>query len=58
MEPERSVAMSTAHELLTEAELAFQNPRLKPANLLLPGARFTYFALTAVIAGAVLALVT
>jgi CubicO group peptidase (beta-lactamase class C family) len=50
--------MSTGHELLTEVELASQYTRLKPSNLLLPGAQFTYFALTAVIAGAVLALVT
>ena len=50
--------MNMRHELWAEAELASQNTRLKPASLLLPGARFTYFALSAVIAGAVLALVT
>lgn len=31
---------------------------MKPSNLLLPGARFTIFALTAIIAGAALAFVT
>ena len=31
---------------------------LKPSNLLLPGTRFTIFALTAIVAGAALAFVT
>jgi hypothetical protein len=31
---------------------------LKPSNLLLPSARFTIFALTAIVAGAALAFVT
>jgi len=50
--------MSTAHDVWTRTESAFRNSNLKPVNLLLPGARFTFFAFTAIIAGAILAFVT
>jgi hypothetical protein len=53
-----SLVMSTAHDVWTKAAFHSRVVASKPSNLLLPGATFAYFAVTAIIAGAVLALVT
>jgi hypothetical protein len=50
--------MSTAHDVWTTAETAYRSSTVKPANLLLPGTRFTFFAFSAIVAGTVLALMT
>ena len=55
--------MSLAHDIWHGerdwvAEWRSMPKNMKPSNLLLPGARFTIFALTAIIAGAALAFVT
>jgi hypothetical protein len=51
--------MSVAHDPWSnEAEWSALPKNLRPSNLLLPSARFTMFAVTAILAGAVLAFVT
>ena len=55
--------MSVAHDpWSTEADWTAEwrsvPQNIRPSNLLLPSARFTMFAVTAILAGAVLALVT
>ena len=55
--------MSLAHDIWHDerdwsAEWRSIPKNLKPTNLLLPSARFTIFALTAIVAGAALAFVT
>ena len=50
--------MSIAHDVWTNAETAYRTSTVKPVNLLVPGTRFTLFAFAAIVAGAVLALMT
>jgi hypothetical protein len=50
-------AISAVQNIWTNAEPVYRISSLKPANLLLPSARFSFFAFTAIAAGALLALV-
>jgi hypothetical protein len=50
--------VSAVHDVWTNAESAYRISSLKSANFLLPSARFSFFAFTAIVAGAILALVT
>jgi hypothetical protein len=49
-----AIVVSTVHEISHEAGPS----EFKAVRLLLPGARFAFFALTAILAGAALAFIT